>query len=464
MMDALRMGISFREISQRTRIDSWFLHQLSEMIETEREISWVGRDMKSKAVSPLYQKGAFTCLLRDQLPELTTANWKKWKSFGFGDEQIARIWFKEVFPEVQKIPKVEIQNASLIVRGYRKKAGIVPVMRKIDTSAAEFPCRSNYLYLTYNGSFNDEVSRTPGQKSALVLGGGSYRIGSSVEFDWCAVNCVEKVKKMGWSAAVINFNPETVSTDYNVSDRLYFEEMTMERILDVIEFEKPEGVVLSMGGQLPNRLAPQLAQAGVSLLGHQWESIDRAEDREKFSALLDTLGVLQPQWIEAKSREAIQAFISQVGYPVLIRPSYVLSGSAMNVAVDQESLDHFLSLAQDVSQDHPVILSQYYEGAQEVELDGVAKSGTVLLAMVSEHIENAGVHSGDATLIFPPRTLSIERQAEVERIGQQISQALHLNGPFNIQFLVKEGEVRVIECNVRASRSFPFVSKVAGAI
>ncbi len=462
VIQALRQGMSIERIAAYSQIDAWFLQQISEMVDIEREIYLLGQEMRKDVEGLPYQQGSFLSLLRDHLPKISKNSGLKWKRNGFGDEQIALILCRSVFSGVKKIPKSEILEASQLIRKWRKEKGIQPVFRKIDTSAAEFPSFSNYLYTTYGGESNDVIEFDSIKKRALILGGGSYRIGSSVEFDWCAVSAIEKVKELGWSASVINFNPETVSTDYNVSDRLYFEEMTLERILDVVEFEQPEGVILSMGGQLPNKLAPHLAGLGVQLLGHQWNSIDQAEDREKFSALLDQISVLQPEWIEARSRSSVQEFVQKVGYPILIRPSYVLSGSAMNVAVDDDSLDLFLSLAKDLSQEHPVILTKFYEGALEVELDGVARNGELLISFVSEHIENAGVHSGDASMVFPPQSLSICIQEQIKETGRQIARHLNLNGPFNVQFLVKNEKVQVIECNVRASRSFPFISKVVG--
>ena len=316
--------------------------------------------------------------------------------------------------------------------------------------------------MSYGGHFHDEIPDEGKIFSAIVLGGGSYRIGTSVEFDWCAVSCSSKLQESGWKSIIVNCNPETVSTDYNSSDRLYFEELTLERILDIRDFEKPVGVVASMGGQLPNKLALPLAESGVKLLGHSPKTIDTAEDRSKFSALLDELHIDQPKWLAAKTQQEVDAFIEKVGFPVLIRPSYVLSGAAMKVAYDRPSLDECLSAAVDVSADHPVVITEFVEGAREIELDGVSKEGEILTAIVSEHVENAGVHSGDATMVVPAQKLYVETVRRVRKAGRAIAKGLNLNGPFNMQFLAKDGEIKVIECNARAARSFPFVSKAVG--
>ena len=337
-----------------------------------------------------------------------------------------------------------------------------PVVKKIDTTAAEYPSPSNYLYLSYGGMFNDPLPDDDKVFSAIVLGGGSYRIGTSVEFDWCAVSCSRKLQESGWRSIIINCNPETVSTDYNSSDRLYFEELTLERILDIAELEHPIGVVTSMGGQLPNRLALPLSRNGIKLLGHSPSTIDNAENRSKFSSLLDDLEIDQPRWVAAVNKEDIDSFVAEVGYPVLIRPSYVLSGAAMNVAYNEESLQQCLAMATDISPDHPVVISEFVEGAREIELDGIAKNGKIITAIVSEHVENAGVHSGDATMVVPAQMLYVETVRRVRRAGQKIAKKLKLNGPFNIQFLAKSSNIKVIECNARAARSFPFVSKTVG--
>ncbi len=446
LIEALRQGFHPNDIYQVTQIDRWFLNELAEIVATEREIRELG--LKWQKRKPI---------LEESLASVSRDSWRCWKSKGFSDEAIARLCSGDAW-----VSKANWIMASLVVRKLRQQAGVNPVIKKIDTSAGEFPSSSNYLYLTYSGEISDEVARKSGPPSALLLGGGSYRIGSSVEFDWCAVSCLEKLRELGWSTSVVNHNPETVSTDFDLSDQLFFEELSLERILDIVEFEKPAGVIVSMSGQLPNILAPQLASRGIPLLGHAWQSIDQAEDRKKFSALLDCLKIDQPQWIEATSVQSIKDFIAHVGFPILVRPSYVLSGAAMSVAIDESALMAYLSRAREVSTDYPVILSQYFEGAQEVELDAVAQRGQVLVSAISEHIENAGVHSGDATLIFPAQNLSETIKEKIAEIGKKLAHSLELNGPFNSQFLIKDGRVLVIECNVRASRSFPFVSKVLG--
>jgi carbamoyl-phosphate synthase large subunit len=385
--------------------------------------------------------------------------WRHWKLQGFGDEQIAAVLLRAAD---RPAGSTEVRKASMMVRKLRLEFGVKPVIKKIDTTAGEYPSPSNYLYMSYGGLFSDPLPDDHKVFSAVVLGGGSYRIGTSVEFDWCAVSCSRKLQESGWRSIIVNCNPETVSTDYNSSDRLYFEELSLERILDIADVERPVGVVCSMGGQLPNRLAKPLSDAGLKLLGHKPDSIDRAEDRNRFSTLLDDLGIGQPRWTAAKDKKDVQKFIEDVGFPVLIRPSYVLSGAAMSVAYDDESLQLCLANATDVSPEHPVVISEFIEGAREIELDGVAKNGEILTAIVSEHIENAGVHSGDATLVVPAQKLYVETVRRVRKAGRAIAQGLNLNGPFNMQFLAKEGDIKVIECNARAARSFPFVSKTVG--
>ena len=345
------------------------------------------------------------------------------------------------------------------MRAYRKNLGIVPVVKQIDTLAAEFPAATNYLYLTYNGTYNDIRFENDG-KSVVVLGSGAYRIGSSVEFDWCSVNCIETIRKEGYRGVLINYNPETVSTDYDMCDRLYFDELTFERVMDIIEMENPHGTVVSVGGQIPNNLALRLARAKVPILGTKAQDIDKAEDRNKFSSIVDSLGVDQPEWSELTTMDDVDKFIEKVGFPVLVRPSYVLSGAAMNVCYDSEQLRHFLSLASDVSKEHPVVISKFMDRCKEIEFDAVADCGEVLAYAISEHIEYAGVHSGDATIQFPPQKLYVETVRRIKKIARQIAGALQISGPFNIQFLAKENQIKVIECNLRASRSFPFVSKV----
>ncbi|WP_303241202.1 ATP-grasp domain-containing protein, partial [Phocaeicola plebeius] len=342
---------------------------------------------------------------------------------------------------------------------HRKSVGIVPVVKQIDTLAAEYPAQTNYLYLTYSGVAND-VHYLGDHKSIVVLGSGAYRIGSSVEFDWCGVQALNTIRKEGYRSVMINYNPETVSTDYDMCDRLYFDELTFERVMDILDLENPHGVIVSTGGQIPNNLALRLDAQKVNILGTSAKSIDNAEDRDKFSAMLDRIGVDQPEWSALTSMEDINAFIEKVGFPVLVRPSYVLSGAAMNVCSNQEELERFLQLAANVSKKHPVVVSQFIEHAKEVEMDAVAQNGEIVAYAISEHIEFAGVHSGDATIQFPPQKLYVETVRRIKRISRQIAKELNISGPFNIQFLARENDIKVIECNLRASRSFPFVSKV----
>ncbi|MFW7380160.1 MAG: carbamoyl-phosphate synthase (glutamine-hydrolyzing) large subunit [Oligoflexus sp.] len=451
VIEAFRRGWSLDRIQELTLINKWFLYHAQSIVTAENELTQL-----AKTVSPSL---APTELVYQATRNLTEERWRHYKLLGFGDEQIAGIMLRAVMSQVSN---KDIRAASLIIRKLRIELGIRPVVKKIDTTAGEYPSPSNYLYLSYGGMFDDELPEDNKVFSALILGGGSYRIGTSVEFDWCAVSCSRKLQESGWRSLIINCNPETVSTDYNSSDRLYFEELTLERILDIIDFEKPVGVIASMGGQLPNRLAKPLAEAGVKLLGHRSDTIDNAEDRSRFSALLDQLGIGQPRWMAAASQEEVSRFIDEVGFPVLIRPSYVLSGAAMAVAYDRPSLELCLEQAVDVSPEHPVVISEFIEGAREIELDGVAKNGEVLTAIVSEHVENAGVHSGDATTVVPAQRLYVETVRKVRRAGRMIAKALSLNGPFNMQFLAKKGDLLVIECNARAARSFPFVSKAVG--
>ena len=347
----------------------------------------------------------------------------------------------------------------LYVRNHRKQVGILPVVKQIDTLAAEYPAQTNYLYLTYSGVAND-VKYLGDHKSIVVLGSGAYRIGSSVEFDWCGVQALQTIRKEGYRSVMINYNPETVSTDYDMCDRLYFDELTFERVMDILELENPHGVIVSTGGQIPNNLALRLDAQNVNILGTSAKSIDNAEDRDKFSAMLDRIGVDQPEWSALTSMEDIHAFIDKVGFPVLVRPSYVLSGAAMNVCSNQEELERFLKLAANVSKKHPVVVSQFIEHAKEVEMDAVAQNGEIVAYAISEHIEYAGVHSGDATIQFPPQKLYVETVRRIKRISRQIAKELNISGPFNIQYLAKDNDIKVIECNLRASRSFPFVSKV----
>ena len=370
------------------------------------------------------------------------------KRQGFSDFQIARA-----------IGMDDMEQGILQVRTHRKALGILPVVKQIDTLAAEYPAQTNYLYLTYSGT-EDEVEYADDHRSVIVLGSGAYRIGSSVEFDWCGVQALNTIRKEGYRSVMINYNPETVSTDYDICDRLYFDELTFERVMDIIEKEHPHGVIVSTGGQIPNNLAMQLDSQGVPILGTSAASIDNAEDRDKFSAMLDRIGVDQPEWRALTSMEDIAAFIKQVGFPVLVRPSYVLSGAAMNVCSNEDELNRFLELAANVSKKHPVVVSRFIENAKEIEMDAVAQNGKIIAYAISEHIEFAGVHSGDATIQFPPQKTYIETIRRIKRISRKIAEELQISGPFNIQYLARDNEIKVIECNLRASRSFPFVSKV----
>ena len=427
---ALRAGYTVDEIHNLTKIDKWFLHKLERIMQTSRE---------------LHKKGEAGGFLTHPDERLL----RKAKRQGFSDFQVARALGLDE----------DMEEASMEIRRLRKKLGILPVVKQIDTLAAEYPAMTNYLYLTYNGTANDIRYEDDG-RSIVVLGSGAYRIGSSVEFDWCGVQALETIREEGWRSVMINYNPETVSTDYDMCDRLYFDELTYERVMDIIDLETPHGVVVSTGGQIPNNLALRLSQSGVNILGTSAKSIDNAEDRDKFSAMLDRLGVDQPRWSALTSQEDIEKFIDEVGFPVLVRPSYVLSGAAMNVCSNKEELDRFLKLAANVSKKHPVVVSCFIEDAKEVEMDAVARNGEILAYAISEHIEYAGVHSGDATIQFPPQKLYVETVRRIKRISRQIAKELNISGPFNIQYLAKENEIKVIECNLRASRSFPFVSKV----
>ena len=426
---AFCMGYTVDQIHELTKIDRWFLDKLQSIVRTSDRLSAV------KEISDLDRE----LLLRA-------------KRQGFSDFQIARFILSK-----QGI-KAHDRDA-LTVRALRKKLGVLPVVKQIDTLAAEYPAETNYLYLTYSGTANDIAYEGDG-RSVVVLGSGAYRIGSSVEFDWCGVNALQTIRQQGLRSIMINYNPETVSTDYDITDRLYFDELTFERVLDILDLETPRGVILSTGGQIPNNLALKLHSQRIPILGTQAEDIDRAEDRHKFSAMLDELGIDQPRWQELTSIEDIDTFIREVGFPVLVRPSYVLSGAAMNVCSNSEELYRFLELAADVSKEHPVVVSQFIEHAKEVEIDAVAQRGEIVAYAISEHIEFAGVHSGDATIQFPGQKLYVETVRRIKRISRQIAEALHISGPFNIQFLAKGNEIKVIECNLRASRSFPFVSKV----
>src|SRR5512133_3384506 len=358
-----------------------------------------------------------------------------------------------------KYESSHMHEGNLIVRNHRKKLGIVPVVKQIDTLAAEYPAMTNYLYLTYSGTSND-VKYLGDHRSVIVLGSGAYRIGSSVEFDWCSVNALYAINKEGYRSVMINYNPETVSTDYDICDRLYFDELSFERVMDIIELENPHGVIISMGGQIPNNLATRLDDQHVNILGTSPDSIDRAENRHKFSTLCDNLKIDQPRWKELTSIQDTFDFVDEVGFPVLIRPSYVLSGAAMNVVSNKEEMEHYLKLATKVSKQYPVVVSEFIEQAKEIELDAVASNGELIAYAISEHVEFAGVHSGDATIVFPAQKIYFETMRRIKRISRLIAKELNITGPFNIQFLAKDNDIKVIECNLRASRSFPFVSKV----
>ena len=426
---AMREGYSVDRIHELTKIDKWFLYRLAQICETERDLEKY-----------------------DSLEALPVDLMRVAKSQGFSDFQIGRAVEKESMT-------AHAEEVNRKVRALRKQMGVLPVVKQIDTLAAEYPAQTNYLYLTYNGTEND-VDYLHDHRSIVVLGSGAYRIGSSVEFDWCSVNALLTVKQQGWRSVMINYNPETVSTDYDMCDRLYFDELTYERVMDILDLEQPHGTILSVGGQIPNNLATRLDAEGVNILGTSAQSIDNAEDRNKFSAMLDRLGIDQPRWRELTSFDDINKFIDEVGFPVLVRPSYVLSGAAMNVCSNPDELHRFLQLAANVSKQHPVVVSEFIQHAKEIEMDAVAQNGEIKVYAISEHIEFAGVHSGDATIQFPPQKLYIETARRIKKVSSQIAKALNISGPFNIQFLAKNNDIKVIECNLRASRSFPFVSKV----
>lgn len=425
---AFNAGYTIDQIHELTKIDRWFLQKLYKIHETDRE---------------LHACTSINVLDNELL--------RKAKVQGFTDFQIARAVGME--------KEMDIEKAILAVRARRKQAGILPVVKQIDTLAAEYPAQTNYLYLTYSGIAHD-IRFENDKRSVVVLGSGAYRIGSSVEFDWCGVQALNTIRKEGYRSIMINYNPETVSTDYDMCDRLYFDELTFERVMDILDLECPYGVIVSTGGQIPNNLAMRLDAENINLLGTQAKYIDNAEDREKFSEMLNRIGVDQPEWSALTSMDDIQHFIERVGFPVLVRPSYVLSGAAMNVCSNQDELERFLKLAANVSKKHPVVVSRFMQHAKEVEMDAVAKDGEIIAYAISEHIEFAGVHSGDATIQFPPQKLYVETARRIKKISKQIAKELHISGPFNIQYLARENDIKVIECNLRASRSFPFVSKV----
>ncbi len=425
---ALRHGYTVDQVHELTKIDKWFLYKLQNLIDTTKELETY-----------------------HEINDIPADLLKLAKQQGFSDFQIARAVLQKRVGNGRE--------GNLAVRALRKKYGITPVVKQIDTLAAEYPAKTNYLYLTYNGNEHD-IAYENDKRSVIVVGSGAYRIGSSVEFDWCSVNALMTVKREGWRSVMINYNPETVSTDYDMCDRLYFDELTFERVMDIIDLETPHGVILSTGGQIPNNLAMHLDAQHVNILGTQAKYIDNAEDRHKFSAMLDSLGIDQPAWRELTSLDDIHDFVAEVGYPVLVRPSYVLSGAAMNVCSNDDELERFLRLAANVSHEHPVVVSSFIQNAKEIEWDSVAQNGEIKLYAISEHIEFAGVHSGDATIQFPPQKLYVETIRRIKKISSQIAKALNISGPFNIQYLAKNNDIKVIECNLRASRSFPFVSKV----
>ena len=426
---AMHKGYTVDQIHELTKIDKWFLQKLKHIIDIDEAL-------KSCTSINVLDK----TLLRNA------------KVYGFTDFQIARAVGLED-------EMANMHQAMLVVRNLRKQYGILPVVKQIDTLAAEYPAQTNYLYMTYSGVSHD-ISYEQDKRSIVVLGSGAYRIGSSVEFDWCGVQALHTIRREGYRSVMINYNPETVSTDYDMCDRLYFDELTFERVMDIIDLEMPHGVIVSTGGQIPNNLAMRLDEQHVPILGTAARDIDNAEDRAKFSSLLNELGINQPEWRALTSMDYINEFVERVGFPVLVRPSYVLSGAAMNVCSNKEELERFLKLAANVSEDHPVVVSKFIEYAKEIEMDAVAMNGEIMAYAISEHIEFAGVHSGDATIQFPPQKLYVETVRRIKRISRQIAKALHINGPFNIQFMARENDILVIECNLRASRSFPFVSKV----
>lgn len=426
--EAFHKGYSVEDVYQRTRIDRWFLQKLM----------------------GLYQ---LRCTLKsfNSLTEMPLDTLLQAKKFGFSDFQIARMVLK---PE-----NIQMHDSQLLVRDFRKQHGILPFIKQIDTLAGEYPAQTNYLYVTYNATEHD-VDFEHDKRSVIVLGSGAYRIGSSVEFDWCGVNAANTIRREGFRSIMINYNPETVSTDYDNCDRLYFDELSFERVMDIIDLEQPKGTIVSTGGQIPNNLAMKLHKMNVDVLGTSPVKIDNAEDRQKFSSLLDQLGVDQPRWEKLSTIDDIYKFVDKVGFPVLIRPSYVLSGAAMNVVSNKDQLQHFLDLAANVSKEHPVVVTEFIEQAKEIEIDAVADKGEIVAYAISEHVEFAGVHSGDATMVFPPQKLYIETIRRIKKIARQVAKGLEISGPFNMQLLAKDNDIKVIECNLRSSRSFPFVSKV----
>ena len=426
--DALENGYDIDRIHKLTKIDKWFLHKLLNIVNLKNQLTKY-----------------------DSLEEVSNEKIRESKILGFSDFQLARYILKS---EVH-----DIEEDLIRVREYRKSKGITPFVKQIDTLAAEYPAQTNYLYLTYSGNEHD-MDYGDKEESVVVLGSGAYRIGSSVEFDWCTVNALTTVKEEGYRSVMINYNPETVSTDYDISDRLYFDELSFERVMDILDLEEPKGVIVSMGGQIPNNLAMRLYRQNIHILGTSPISIDNAENRHKFSMMMDKIEVDQPQWKELTNIDDIHEFVNRIGFPVLVRPSYVLSGAAMNVVSNEEELDHFLELAANVSKQYPVVVSEFIEQAKEIEIDAVAKEGEIIAYAISEHVEFAGVHSGDATMVFPPQKIYFETVRRIKKISRQVAEELNISGPFNMQFLAKDNDIKVIECNLRASRSMPFVSKV----
>jgi carbamoyl-phosphate synthase large subunit len=452
---AFRKGYTVDQIHDLTKIDRWFLNKLRKIVDTAEQLEQLDseridlnadiNEVIGNGDSKLHEYNENQNNQLNKFIELLRLS----KQQGFSDYQIAKALYKENISE----------NDPLNIRAYRKKLGIVPFVKQIDTLAAEFPAQTNYLYLTYNGAESD-VQYLGDHRSVIVLGSGAYRIGSSVEFDWCSVNALNTVRKEGYRSVMINYNPETVSTDYDVCDRLYFDELSYERVMDIIELENPYGVIVSVGGQIPNNLAVRLDNSGVNILGTSAKSIDNAEDRHKFSSMLDRLEIDQPRWKELTTLDEIHQFVNEVGFPLLVRPSYVLSGAAMNVCSNKTELERFLTLATEVSSKYPVVVSEFIEDSKEIEMDAVAQNGELVAYAISEHIEFAGVHSGDATILFPAQKIYVQTVRRIKQITRKIAKELNISGPFNIQFLAKDNDIKVIECNLRASRSFPFVSKV----
>lgn len=452
---AFRKGYTVDQIHDLTKIDRWFLNKLRKIVDTAEQLEQLDseridlnadiNEVIGNGDSKLHEYNENQNNQLNKFIELLRLS----KQQGFSDYQIAKALYKENISE----------NDPLNIRAYRKKLGIVPFVKQIDTLAAEFPAQTNYLYLTYNGAESD-VKYLGDHRSVIVLGSGAYRIGSSVEFDWCSVNALNTVRKEGYRSVMINYNPETVSTDYDVCDRLYFDELSYERVMDIIELENPYGVIVSVGGQIPNNLAVRLDNSGVNILGTSAKSIDNAEDRHKFSSMLDKLEIDQPRWKELTTLDEIHQFVDEVGFPLLVRPSYVLSGAAMNVCSNKTELERFLTLATEVSSKYPVVVSEFIEDSKEIEMDAVAQNGELVAYAISEHIEFAGVHSGDATILFPAQKIYVQTVRRIKQITRKIAKELSISGPFNIQFLAKDNDIKVIECNLRASRSFPFVSKV----